>query len=138
MINIDQGHSHAFYWKAMNAQKFKSEQFRIAITVCRKDGAPASFSVFNSIEAYSRMLKKYGGQEINRMAGELDQILLISRGGFEDCPEAQEGFRQDLIKKLSTIRRQILVNRAGQKETDSIRHASEMIERIIREVKEIG
>lgn len=143
MINIDQGHSHAFYWKAIDARKFKSEKFRLAITIHRKDGASANFSVLDSLEAYSHMLKEFasgrnGRQALCGLANELDCIVMIARGGFDDCPEAQAGFRQQIAQKMVGIRQHLPPSRGGKKENQSILCASDMVDRIIREVKVIA
>jgi hypothetical protein len=44
MINIAEGYSHAFFWNAMQARKFDSAQFRMAITLKLSGGEAVSAS----------------------------------------------------------------------------------------------
>jgi hypothetical protein len=107
MIHIEDGNSHAFFWQSMDARKFKSEQFRMALQIRRK--IPNSGAVFSAMQGLEALRKLFGDYlsrhaahiELNRLGIDLDKIIDYAHNCEKrDCDEFRSSFDAQLAAWL--------------------------------------
>ncbi len=59
MINLKEGYSHAFYWKAIQPRACHDPAFRVALSLRWKSAAQAAFSPSALLESYEQLIQAY-------------------------------------------------------------------------------
>lgn len=102
MINIENGYSHAFYWKAMNARKFADPAFRLALRLRWKSAPRAGFSCLNGLESYRTMLEGYfAGQP--KFPADAAAWILSEASDLRSALQCEHPSRDAAIPRLVSI-----------------------------------
>jgi len=102
MINIENGYSHAFYWKSMDARKFADPAFRLALRLRWKSAPPPAFSCLNGLDGYRAMLDGYfTGQP--RFPVDAAAWIQAEAGALRSALEQETPARDAVIPRLVSI-----------------------------------
>ncbi len=150
MINIENGYSHAFFWKQMEKNKFSSEQFRMAVLVKRKDGSqgPAR-SAIKSLDGYFQLVREYLSgksavfQQLSAkfLAQVEDEIACLYQFVHDPEERHDRDYRARIDEKLASI---LLLLEQGVKKNKAatedgyILETGQAVRRIFQEAETIG
>lgn len=102
MINIENGYSHAFYWKSMDARKFADSAFRLALRLCWRNAPGAGFSCLNGLDSYRALLERYfAGQP--KFPPDAAACILAEAGDLRTALQCEQQSRDAAIPRLVSI-----------------------------------
>lgn len=102
MINIENGYSHAFYWKSIDARKFHDPAFRLALRLRWKSTQVTKLSRVNSLDSYRAMLEAYfAGQP--RFPEDAAACILAEARALRSALEQEQPTRDVVLPRLVTI-----------------------------------
>ncbi len=153
MINLDNGISHAFFWKKMDKRKFSSEQFRMAVLVRRKGADhPPILSAIDSIDSYCRLLDEYCSSpkfirqltSKQLLPGLKAEIQALSRYVHDQGLLQSQDFRMEVDNRINSILELFQgsidprKSRKDEPENELIVNAGLMIRRVFQEIEVIS
>jgi hypothetical protein len=143
MINVQEGYSHAFFWKIMDQVKFTKEQFRMAVLIeSSTHDNPASPSALRCFDEFHRLLLSClpAGRNASRLQAEIECLFgYIHLDNNRECPD----FRSQVERRLATLLAQIKSElripgfRKNRAQTQLIEESGRLVARIFRECDDI-
>ncbi len=102
MINIENGYSHAFYWKSLDARKFTDPAFRLALRLRWKSAPSTELSRLNGLDVYRTMLEGYfAGQP--KFPADAAAWVLAEAGALRSVLEEESPTRDAVIPRLVSV-----------------------------------